>query len=204
MTWPRARRSATPLALAVLLAALATGTVLGHAELAVISPADGTTVTVTPTEIAITFTEPLDPKKSSIVLAMVGDSPILTGGVVDSADTKRMTLAIPQLAGGAYEVRWTSASALDGDLDRGITHFTFNQPASSPTDGNGSPPSVVPSASSAPASAPASAVPSPGPSAPPATPAASTSDAVIPIIVVLVALAALGLWFMRGRSRGVR
>jgi methionine-rich copper-binding protein CopC len=202
MTPTRIRRTVAALVLTVLLTGLVPATVLGHAELATISPADGTTVTVAPTQIAITFTEPLDPKKSSIVLVPIGDSPILTGGVVDSADAKRMTLAVPGLASGAYEVRWTSASVLDGDLDRGVTNFTYSPPASSPTDENGSPPSATPS------TAPPSVAPSQTPNAVgsnPGTPlTASSNDPLIPIFVALILLVALGLWLLRGRSRGAR
>jgi hypothetical protein len=151
----------------------------------------------------MTFTEPVAPANSSIKLVDSSNTVVVEGSTVDTGDAKTMRLALPStLTPGAYTVRWTTKSALDGDLDHGTTTFTLSAATSSAP--SAAPSQPAPSASTAPASAAVSAVPSPAPSAPPATPATSTTDAVIPVIVVLIALAALGLWFMRGRSRGAR
>ena len=151
---------------------------------------------------SLTFTETLDPSKSSIKLADAGGQIVAQGSTVDSGDTKTMRLVTPNLAAGTYTVRWISASAQDGDLDHGETTFTVI--AATPP-----PPSDAPSAEAsveplgcrvavAPTAAPSVA---PSPSAPPTTPATSTSDAIIPIVVVLVVLAGLGFWLLRGRAR---
>jgi methionine-rich copper-binding protein CopC len=203
MTPSRLRRAVAAVASAALLILLAPGAVLGHAELATATPADKATV-APPTEVVLTFTETLDPSKSSIKLADAGGQIVAEGSTVDTADTKTMRLATPNLATGTYTVRWISASAQDGDLDHGTTTFTVD--AASPP-----PPSTAPSAdasvepsaagSASPKAAP-SVAPSPSPSAPPTTPATSTSDAIIPIVVVVVVVAGLGLWLLRGRGRG--
>jgi methionine-rich copper-binding protein CopC len=207
-TGPRASRrrrlGALRLALATVLfaALLAPATVIGHAELDTVTPADKSTVQSPPTEIVMTFTEPVDPKKSSIKLVDAGGTVIDQGSIVDSANPKLMRLPIAgDLGPAAYTVRWTTASALDGDLDHGTTTFTV-----------AAAPSVAPSpsanATSAPSASqsavPPSAAPSPSPSSPSTTPATSTSDAVIPVVVALIVLAGLGLWLLRGRSRASR
>jgi hypothetical protein len=201
MTPSRQRRAVAAVAGAAFLVLLAPGAVLGHAELATATPADKATVPQ-PTEVVLTFTETLDPSKSSIKLADAGGQIVAQGSTVDTGDTKTMRLATPNLAAGTYTVRWISASAQDGDLDHGETTFTVD--AASPP-----PPSTAPSAdasvqpsaavSASPIAAPSVAT---SPSAPPTTPATSTSDAIIPIVVVLVVLAGLGLWLIRGRGRG--
>lgn len=186
-------------ALVFLAAPLA---VSAHAELATMTPADKATSQGSPTEIVATFTEGLDPSASSLRIVDASNKVIVEGGVV-GADGKTLTLAIPSpLVPGAYTVRWTSKSADDGDLDHGTTTFTVAAP---PSVG----PSISPSAeasSSPPASVAASIPPSPAPSASPgpSTPATSTSDAVIPIIVALILLAAIGAWLLRSRGRAAR
>lgn len=201
MTPFRSRRAAAAVAAAAFLVLLAPGAVLGHAELDTATPADKSSVPP-PTEVVLTFTETLDPSKSSIKLADAGGQIVAQGSTVDTGNTKTMRLVTPNLAAGAYTVRWISASAQDGDLDHGETTFTVI--AATPP-----PPSVAPSANSSvepsvAVSPSATAAPSvaPSPSAPPTTPATSTSDAIIPIVVVLVVLAGLGVWLLRGRGRG--
>jgi copper resistance protein C len=182
---------------------LAPAAALGHAELATATPADKSTVNGSPTEIVMTFTEPVKPANSSIKLVDAGGTLVAQGSTVDPADAKTMHLALPApLTPATYTVRWTTASALDGDVARGTTTFTVAAATSiAPTIAPSQP---APSASAAPSQTSVSTAPSASPPAPPSTTATSTSDAVIPVVVVLVALAALGLWFMRGRSRGVR
>ena len=187
--------------LSVLLAAPATA--LGHAELDTVSPADKSTVEGSPTEIVTTFTQDLDPAKSSIRVVDAAGKVVVQGGTVAAGSPREMVLALATpLPPGAYQIRWISFSSEDDERDSGTTTFTVTAaPTPSPT--------TAPSASIAP-SEPASVAPSiapsvvPAPSAPPTTPAASTSDALIPIVAVLVVIAALGLWLLRGRSRASR
>jgi methionine-rich copper-binding protein CopC len=53
---------------ALLLACLAAGPVLGHAELVEADPADGAELATPPTTITLTFSERLDPAKGSFRL----------------------------------------------------------------------------------------------------------------------------------------
>jgi methionine-rich copper-binding protein CopC len=194
------RRGGLVAVVVALLLALPAG-VAAHAELETVSPADGATVTEMPTEIVMTFTEPLDPTKSSIVLAEVGNPPVLSGGEVSPTDPKKMTLPIAELAAGAYEVRWTSASAADGDIERGTTHFTYSPPPPSPTDEPSAPTSPSPTPSASPAPSP-SASPLPSPSASTGPASASGGDVLLPILAALLVVGVLGAVLLRGRSRG--
>jgi methionine-rich copper-binding protein CopC len=196
----RRRFRAAAVVTTVLVALLASPVaVLAHAELETVAPADGATVTVAPTEIVMTFSEALDPAKSSIVVALIGGDEIASGGVVDPAEPTRMTLAIPELAAGEYELRWTSASAVDGDLDRGTTMFAYAPPPPpTPNPTASAAPSPTPPASPASSTSPS---PSPSPSAD-GTPASAT-DVIVPIVAAIVVLAVLGGWLLaRSRGRG--
>jgi hypothetical protein len=193
------RFRAAAVVITVLVALLASPVaVLAHAELETVDPADGATVTVAPTEVVMTFSEALDPTKSSIVVALIGGDEIASGGVVDPAEPTRMTLAIPELTAGEYELRWTSASAVDGDLDRGTTMFSYAPPPPTPNPTASAAPSPTPPASPATSTSPS---PSPSPSAD-GTPASAT-DVIVPIVAAIVALAVLGGWLLsRSRGRG--
>jgi copper resistance protein C len=186
---------------ALLLAVALPSVVLGHAELEAIDPPDRGTVASSPTEIVGSFSENLDPARSSFRVVNAANVVVAEGGSVE-ADKKTMRLVLETpLEAGMYTIRWTSFSTEDNEQDRGTTTFTVA--VATP------PPSSVPSpeaASSAPPSDAASPslatlIPVASPSAPPSTPVASTSDALIPIVVALVAILGLGLWLLRGRSR---
>jgi methionine-rich copper-binding protein CopC len=182
---------------------LAPAAVLGHAELDTVLPADKSTVEGPPVQVQMTFTEALDPAKSSIKLVDASGAVIAEGSTVDAGLPTTMRLVLlTDLAPGTYTARWASASAEDGDLDRGTTTFTVTAAASvAPSVAPSSPPA---SASAGPSAAAPSTALSAAPSAPPTTPASSTGDAVIPIVAALVVLVALGLWLLRGRSRAAR
>jgi methionine-rich copper-binding protein CopC len=182
---------------------LCPATALGHAELDTATPADKATVEGTPSEIVMTFTEPVDPAKSSIKLVDAGGTVIAEGSTVDASDAKTMRLALTaSLAPATYTVRWTTASALDGDLDHGTTTFTVAAAASEEPTASASETAASPSTAAA--TSEPSVAPSTAPSVPPTAPAASASDAVIPVVIALLVLVGLGLWLMLGRSRGTR
>jgi methionine-rich copper-binding protein CopC len=190
----RIRPAAGVSILFTLLAALAPGVALGHAELDTVVPADGSSVGSPPSEIVMTFTEPLDPAKSSIKLVDTNGKVVAEGSTVDASDPKTMRLALPDLPIGTYTARWTSSSALDGDLDHGTTSFTTGAIGPSPGSPQPTAASVAPSVA---VSGAASALVS----APPTAPASSANDAIIPIVVALIVLAALGGWLLRSRAR---
>jgi methionine-rich copper-binding protein CopC len=194
----RLRRSLAVLVGASLLLILLPVAALAHAELDTISPADKSSGPP-PQQIVGTFVENVDPSKSSYTVVDASGKVVVSGGEVDPANTKRMTLALPVLAPGGYTIRWTTLSADDNEIARGTTTFTVV--AASPSPSATPVPSASVAASASPsASAPPSAAPSPSPSGGTGTPT-STTDALIPIVAVLVVLALLGLWLLRGRGR---
>lgn len=201
MTSRRTTRLAAALVLVALVLVGLPGSVLGHAELATVVPADGSTVGGPPAEIVMTFTETLDPGRSTIRLVDAAGAVVAEGGSVDPGDdVKTMRLAVPaDLLPGTYTIRWVSFSTQDNEQDKGTTTFTVTLTTAPPTVVPSSPPVDAPSVSAPPASVVASAVPSP--SGPPATPTVSASDTLIPLVVAVLAILGLGLWLARGRSR---
>ena len=198
MTPRRLRRSLAALAGASLFVILLPVVVLAHAELDTISPADKSSGPP-PQQIVGTFVENVVPSKSSYTVVDASGKVVASGGQVDPANTKRMTLALPVLAPGAYTIRWTTLSADDNEIDRGTTTFTVVAASPSPSATPVPSASVAASASSPP-SAPPSVAPSPSPSGGTGTPT-NTTDALIPIVAVLVILALLALWLLRSRGR---
>ncbi len=201
MTSRRTTRLVAALCFAALVVIGLPGAVLGHAELSTVTPADTSTVGGPPAEIVMTFTETLDPGRSTIRLLDAAGTLVVEGGTVDPGDdVMTMRLAIPaNLAPGTYTIRWTSFSTEDNEQDRGTTTFTLTPSTAPPTTQPSNLPVDAPSASAPPASVVPSTAPSP--SAPPSTPTASASDALIPIIVAIFAILGLGLWLARGRCR---
>ena len=107
---PGRGRSVTLLLLALaVIAALVPSAVLGHAELESSDPADGAVLTTQPEAIVLTFTEALDPAKSSATLHDAAGAK-LVDGVVGVPDDTGITIDPPELLPGAYEIRWTSAA----------------------------------------------------------------------------------------------
>jgi methionine-rich copper-binding protein CopC len=168
-----------------------------HSELETAVPADGSTVEGTPPEVVLTFTEELNPTKSSIVLVDSHGTKLITAGV-DPDHNNVMRLTPPNIQPGEYEIDWTSV-ATDGDLLRGKVHFTVTAPSPSPT--------TVPSESAAPSEAPspvvsASATPTPVASAAPSPTSSSGTDVILPVVAAIVLIAVLGAILLRGRAGG--
>jgi hypothetical protein len=172
--------------------------VAAHAELVSSSPADGATLTSTPGEIVLTYSEALDPSKSSIALHGADGAEIARGGVDPDNDTV-MRMTPPELNESAYEIRSTAA-ALDGHIEHEIVRFGVALPPSIP-------PTETPT-SAPPSIAETAASPSPSPAASPSPSAAGDqttstgADLVIPIVVVLALVVVLGAMLMRGRLQG--
>ena len=194
------RRLVAALGLALLGAAILTGTVAAHAELMETTPASDATVEGTPPEVVAVFSEGLRANGSGISLRNAADERVATGDV-DPGDATRLVIeAVPDLAPGVYEGRWTAASA-DGHLERGTWTFTVT-PAPTPTPD----PTVAPTASASPSP---SAAPSPTPASPIApspTPVdvpgdqASGTDVLLPILAGL-AIVLIGAVALLGRRR---
>ncbi len=180
--------------------------VFAHAEFKTATPGPGDTVTGSPPELVVRFTQDLDPSKTTLEVRDASGNRIVRGGEA-GAGPREFRLPLPALEPGDYEVRWTSSSSEDGEIARGT--YTFEvvaAPTPTPT------PAAAPSATTEP-SASTSAAPTVTPvattTAPSPTPAASaqpdpttTSDGsvLIPIVVVLLAVLGIGALALR-RSR---
>ena len=117
-------RIALTVAAALLITLLIPISVAAHAALDVPTPADGTSVQGTPTEVAGTFTQDLETDGSSLQLLNAAGGVVATGGV-DPADGRRLVIApVPELEPGDYEVHWATLSAEDGELERDTWTFT--------------------------------------------------------------------------------
>lgn len=108
----------------LVFCALALGALplLAHSKPKSMVPAADATVS-SPPELSVFFTEPLEPKFSSLNLTDEKGAPISNAkSVVDSSDQKHMTLALPRLAPGIYHVHWVTA-ATDGHRMDGSYSF---------------------------------------------------------------------------------
>jgi copper resistance protein C len=200
------RRGAFIITLAVGLLLLLPSIAAAHAELDVPTPADGATVEGQPAEVSGTFTQDIDPDGSSLQLRDAAGAVVADGGV-DPDDPRRMAITdLPELAPGDYEVRWTTISAEDGELDRDTWSFTVAAATAAPTPS----PTAAPSASAAtsPSASPTTALsPTTAPSTSPSpsgdgSSTGGTKDVLLPIIIGL-ALVVLGGWLLlRRRSSG--
>ena len=201
------RRTASVVA-ALLLLLAAAGPTLGHAELDTADPADKAVLETPPTVITLTFTENLDPSKSSFRLLGPDGGAIGQG---EATGKREMTLDGLDLGPGAYLIKWTSASADDGDIERGELTFTVAEaaptaspspsPTVNPTENDFITPSPSASAAAVTPAPSASAVPTPAPSAAPSDAASSTGDVLLPIVVGLLLVGGVAAFVLR-RSRG--
>src|SRR6187431_627938 len=151
----RCGAAAVTLALGLLLVLPAIAT--AHADLDVPTPADGSTVEGQPAEVSGTFTQDINPDGSSLQLRDANGTVVAEGGV-DPSDPRRMAITdLPELAPGVYEVRWTTISAEDDELDRDTWSFTVVA-APSPTPS----PTAAPTGSATASASPSSTIaPSP-------------------------------------------
>lgn len=118
-------------AFAVVVAGLALalgspGTAFGHAALRSADPAANAFLQQPPGQVTLSFTEPIDPKSSSIVVLDAAGNRLETGDV--SVSGPNMTVALPRLQPGIYNVLWSNVSRIDGHAIRGSYPFTVLNP----------------------------------------------------------------------------
>jgi methionine-rich copper-binding protein CopC len=122
-------RIRTPVPAALILAiglALIPVDALAHSRPKVMVPAPDSTVP-SPPVISVSFTEPLEPKFSSLTLTDEQGTKLNTAS--SSAvpnDPKTLTLKLPKLKPGDYLVHWVSV-APDGHRMEGEYKFTVKQ-----------------------------------------------------------------------------
>jgi methionine-rich copper-binding protein CopC len=113
------------LAIAVTLALSSHGNAYAHAVLVKAAPAVGGTVTASPSEIRITYSEAIEPRFSGIELKASDGHAVATGAAgVDPGD--HATLVVPlkgALQPGSYRVTWHVVSV---DTHKTQGSFSFD------------------------------------------------------------------------------
>jgi copper resistance protein C len=110
---------------AALLALVLSGQAMAHAHLTVATPPISGTVTATPTELDLKFSEAIDLKFSGVKIAGPDNAAIATG-IASLAKDDESTLIVPvsaPLAAGTYTVDWHVLSR-DGHKTHGSYRFT--------------------------------------------------------------------------------
>jgi copper transport protein len=121
---PRRVLVAAPLALVMLAVH---GLALGHAELATSVPAANASITSSPPELVLTFTEAIDPANCSLTLLGPDGRPVAGVGAprVNPAATTA-TVEVPALNPGTYTVSYRVTSATDGHVTSGQYAFLLD------------------------------------------------------------------------------
>ena len=100
-----------------------------HAKSVSSDPAARSVVSRSPEFITVLFNQQLEPAYSTILVTNSnGESVTDENAIVDSANNKRLTLALPVLAPGKYKVSYKVLS-LDGHVVKSIYTFRIKQGA---------------------------------------------------------------------------
>lgn len=125
MISPARARAATAAALATILILATATTALAHAELTTSTPADGAVLGVPPSAVVATYSEAIDPARSSLVVLDASGAEVAHGGVDPTdATNKTMKVQLAALSPGRYTVRWTTVTSDDNGVERGTFSFT--------------------------------------------------------------------------------
>ena len=127
------RRLVTAVVVA-LLTIVSTLPVLAHASLLGAQPADGEVITEAPTELVLTFNEPVSPLAMLLVGLDGTTSPLLT--VSAEGDTLRIALPADQV--GTQVISWRAIST-DGHPIAGTTSFSIGTAGAEPVAAEGPP-----------------------------------------------------------------
>jgi len=98
--------------------------VLAHAQLVAGSPAAGSVLDASPSELRLVFSEPLESQLTSLDVATPdGERLLERAGEVDPDDPFSLVVRDPQLPDGVYVVSWRTLSAADGHTAEGFFSF---------------------------------------------------------------------------------
>jgi copper transport protein len=104
--------------------------VVGHAQLVSSSPGAGQVLDEAPVELRLIFSEPPDPRHSSLDLLNAAGEPILSAvGGADPEDRYALVAQPPTLENGSYMVVWRALSTADGHTTSGFFTFGVGAPA---------------------------------------------------------------------------
>jgi copper transport protein len=110
--------------LAVLLLLAAVAPVFAHAVPVRSDPPANARLEASPSEVSITFSEPVVPELSRITLLTQSGETVSTGPLVTAdSDGRTLAVAVDDLASGAYLVSWQVLSAVDGHTTSGTFSF---------------------------------------------------------------------------------
>lgn len=100
-----------------------------HAFLDSAQPAVGSTVKGSPTVVKLWFTRHLKAGSSTCQVFDVGKREVDKGNVrLDPTDSTLMTVSLPKLAAGTYQVTWTAVCLGDGHTTHGTFTFEVTTP----------------------------------------------------------------------------
>lgn len=118
---------------AFCLGLLAVGPVSAHAELVSSDPEANASMTESPAELSLQFTEPIDLANASVELLDPTQSPVDGIGDPAVADQGRtLTVPLPELDPGVYVVRYQVLSTVDGHVTSGSFAFQVDPAGSAP------------------------------------------------------------------------
>jgi copper transport protein len=108
--------------------------VLAHANLSHSEPQANSSLNVSPSEIRIWFTEPVERNYSQIVLRNVDGAIVdLMDSRVDDGDPQQLYVPLSPLPNGLYTVSWRVVSATDGHPTNGSFAFGVGVAVTIPT-----------------------------------------------------------------------
>jgi methionine-rich copper-binding protein CopC len=105
---------------------LGAGQASAHAFLKTATPAVGSTVQQPPGQVAIEFTEGVEPKFSTIAVQDASGASVATGDVHIVGGNTHLAVGLKPLPAGTYKVVW-HATAVDTHKTEGSFTFTVTQ-----------------------------------------------------------------------------
>lgn len=112
------------LAMTIAASLCLTSAAYAHAHLRTATPAVGSTVQAAPAEVALSFTEGLEPRFSTIEVRDKDGARVDAGEAhLAPGDDKRFSVGLKPLAPGAYTVVW-HATSVDTHKTEGNFQFT--------------------------------------------------------------------------------
>jgi len=112
------------LAVSAVLTVAASGVAFAHAELKNSMPQKNAVLKAAPSEVAIDFSEEVNPKLSHIVVKdAAGKRVDKDDAHVATSNAKHFSVDLEALPAGEYEVSWTSVAAEDGHKLDGTFKF---------------------------------------------------------------------------------
>ena len=126
----RGRRLLVALAILPTLLALGAGTTMAHATLELVDPADGASLTASPGQVHMVFSEAVSPQLAWVEL-MNASGTVVDGASVaaDPANAAALIVTLPHVGSGAYRLAWQVIDQQDLHVTTGTVVFGVGAPA---------------------------------------------------------------------------